>query len=102
MPDVPTVAEAGVPGYEATIWLGIMAPAGTPKDIVEKLNAEINKVLARADLIDDVDQARRRADDDEPGRVRRLLTQGHRQVGRGGKALRREGELSSTRFAAAG
>jgi tripartite-type tricarboxylate transporter receptor subunit TctC len=47
MPDVPTVAEAGVPGYEATIWLGIMAPAGTPKPIVDKLNAEINKVLAR-------------------------------------------------------
>src|ERR1044071_2179907 len=37
-PDVPTIAEAGVPGYEATIWLGIMAPAGTPKEIVEKLN----------------------------------------------------------------
>jgi tripartite-type tricarboxylate transporter receptor subunit TctC len=52
MPDVPTVAEAGVPGYEATIWLGIMAPAGTPKEIVEKLNAAINKVLARADLQD--------------------------------------------------
>src|SRR5499427_5372490 len=42
MPDVPTVAEAGVPGYEATIWLGVMAPAGTPKEIVDKLNAEIN------------------------------------------------------------
>ena len=52
MPEVPTVAEAGVPNYEATIWLGIMAPAGTPKEIVEKLNAEINKVLARADLKD--------------------------------------------------
>jgi tripartite-type tricarboxylate transporter receptor subunit TctC len=49
MPDVPTVAEAGVPGYEATIWLGIMAPTGTPKPIVDKLNAEINKVLARAE-----------------------------------------------------
>ena len=47
LPDVPTVAEAGVPGYEATIWLGIMAPAGTPKAVVDKLNAEINKVLAR-------------------------------------------------------
>jgi tripartite-type tricarboxylate transporter receptor subunit TctC len=46
MPDVPTIAEAGVPGYEATIWLGIMAPAATPKPIVDKLNAEINKVLA--------------------------------------------------------
>ncbi len=49
-PDVPTVAEAGVPGYEATIWLGVMAPAGTPKDIVEKLNAAINKVIARPDV----------------------------------------------------
>jgi tripartite-type tricarboxylate transporter receptor subunit TctC len=47
LPDVPTVAEAGVPGYEATIWLGIMAPAGTPKAIVDKLNAEITKVVTR-------------------------------------------------------
>jgi tripartite-type tricarboxylate transporter receptor subunit TctC len=46
MPDVPTVAEAGVPGYEATIWLGVMAPAGTPKAIVDKLNAEIGKVVS--------------------------------------------------------
>ena len=43
LPNVPTVAEAGVPGYEATIWLGIMAPKGTPKDIVDKLNEEITK-----------------------------------------------------------
>jgi tripartite-type tricarboxylate transporter receptor subunit TctC len=50
MPDVPTIAEAGVPGYEATIWLGIMAPKGTPQPIVDKLNAEINKVLNRADV----------------------------------------------------
>jgi tripartite-type tricarboxylate transporter receptor subunit TctC len=49
-PDVPTVAEAGVPGYEATIWLGVMAPAGTPKPIVDKLNAEINKAINRADV----------------------------------------------------
>ena len=49
-PDVPTVAEGGVPGYEATIWLGVMAPAGTPKEVVEKLNSEINKVIARADV----------------------------------------------------
>jgi tripartite-type tricarboxylate transporter receptor subunit TctC len=51
-PDVPTAAEAGVAGYEATIWLGVMAPAGTPKDVVEKLNGEINKVIARADVKD--------------------------------------------------
>jgi tripartite-type tricarboxylate transporter receptor subunit TctC len=50
LPDVPTIAEAGVPGYEATIWLGIMAPAGTPKPIVDKLNTEINKVLERPEV----------------------------------------------------
>src|SRR5438067_8918147 len=50
MPNTPTIAEAGVPGYEATIWLGVMAPKGTPKPVVDKLNAEINKVLARRDV----------------------------------------------------
>jgi tripartite-type tricarboxylate transporter receptor subunit TctC len=50
MPDVPTVAEAGVPGYEATIWLGLMAPAKTPKAIVDKLNAEVIKVINRPDV----------------------------------------------------
>jgi tripartite-type tricarboxylate transporter receptor subunit TctC len=50
LPDVPTIAEAGLPGYEATIWLGIMAPAGTPQPVVEKLNGEINKVLSRPEL----------------------------------------------------
>jgi tripartite-type tricarboxylate transporter receptor subunit TctC len=50
LPNVPTVAEAGVPGYEATIWLGIMAPTGTPKAIVDKLNVEINKIIARAEI----------------------------------------------------
>jgi tripartite-type tricarboxylate transporter receptor subunit TctC len=50
LPEVPTVAEAGVPGYEATIWLGVVAPAGTPKAIVERLNAEITKVTTSADV----------------------------------------------------
>jgi tripartite-type tricarboxylate transporter receptor subunit TctC len=49
-PDVPTVAEAGVPGYEATIWLGVMAPKGTPQPVVDKLNAEINKVINLPDV----------------------------------------------------
>jgi len=50
LPDVPTIAEAGVPGYDATIWLGLMAPAGTPKPIVDLLNAEVVKIISRADL----------------------------------------------------
>jgi tripartite-type tricarboxylate transporter receptor subunit TctC len=46
LPDIPTIAEAGVPGYEANTWNGIVAPAGVPKAIVLRLNAQINKVLA--------------------------------------------------------
>ena len=43
LPEVPTISEAGVPGYEAVIWLGFMAPAGTPRAIVDRLNAEITR-----------------------------------------------------------
>ena len=45
LPDVPTMAEAGVPGYEASTWNGIVGPAGMPKAVVTRLNAEINKAL---------------------------------------------------------
>ncbi len=50
LPDVPTIAEAGVPGYEATSWFGMFAPAGTPAPVVAKLNAAIVKVLAQPDV----------------------------------------------------
>src|SRR5436190_9644175 len=52
LPGVPTLSEAGVPGYEATIWIGLIAPAGTPQPIVTLLNTEINKILARADVVE--------------------------------------------------
>ena len=51
LPDVPTAGEAGMPGYEATIWLGLMAPAGTPKPIIDKLNAAVNAVVKRPDIV---------------------------------------------------
>ncbi len=51
LPDVPTVIEAGVPGYEATIWLGLMAPAGTPKPIIDKLNAAVNAFVKRPEIV---------------------------------------------------
>jgi len=50
LPDVPTIAEAGVPGYETGIWLGLMAPAGTPRPVLERLNAEVNKVLGSPEV----------------------------------------------------
>jgi tripartite-type tricarboxylate transporter receptor subunit TctC len=52
LPDVPTLSEAGVPGYEATIWVGVMAPAGTPRPVVDLLNKEINRILARPEVKD--------------------------------------------------
>lgn len=52
LPNVPTMAEAGVPGYDAVIWLGIMAPKNTPRDIVNRLNAEITKITSRPEVRD--------------------------------------------------
>jgi tripartite-type tricarboxylate transporter receptor subunit TctC len=49
-PELPTVSEDGVPGYEAPIWIGLMAPKETPRPIVDRLNAEINKILAGGEL----------------------------------------------------
>ena len=49
-PNVPTVAEAGLPGYEATAWNGLLAPAGTPASVVDRLNGALQKVLGRADI----------------------------------------------------
>ncbi|MCK1266737.1 tripartite tricarboxylate transporter substrate binding protein [Bradyrhizobium sp. 49] len=51
LPNVPTAIEAGVAGYEATIWLGLMAPAGTPKPVIDKLNAAVNAMVKRPDIV---------------------------------------------------
>ena len=53
LPNVPTMAEAGVPGYEAVIWLGVMAPKGTPPEIVRRLNTEITTIIGRPDVRDE-------------------------------------------------
>jgi tripartite-type tricarboxylate transporter receptor subunit TctC len=56
LPDVPTMSEAGVPGYEATQWVGLMAPVGTPKPVIDLLNSEIKKILTRPDVKDILDK----------------------------------------------
>ncbi|HEY0164758.1 MAG TPA: tripartite tricarboxylate transporter substrate-binding protein, partial [Sphingomicrobium sp.] len=61
-PELPTVAESGVPGYEATAWNGLLAPAGTPRDIVDELNRTINQILAQPDVLQ-----RLAADGADPG-----------------------------------
>ncbi len=50
LPDVPTVAELGYPGFEAALWLGVLAPAGTPQPIIDRLNREISAIAATADF----------------------------------------------------
>ncbi len=49
-PDLPTISETGLPGYEAGPWYGVLAPAGTPKEIIARLNAELVKILRRPDV----------------------------------------------------
>jgi tripartite-type tricarboxylate transporter receptor subunit TctC len=51
LPDLPTVAEQGFPGFEAIQWIGLLTAAGTPKEIVERINAEVNRALREPDLI---------------------------------------------------
>jgi tripartite-type tricarboxylate transporter receptor subunit TctC len=50
VPDLPTIAESGVPGFESGSWFGIMAPAGTPRAIIDKVNAEVNRILALPEM----------------------------------------------------
>ncbi len=57
LPDVPTVAESGYPGFDASLWLAIMAPAGTPQPIIDRLNKELAGVISAADTRDALDKA---------------------------------------------
>jgi hypothetical protein len=57
LPQVPTIAEAGLPGYEVRIWFALLAPAGTPKDVVAKLNTEVNRIMATPEMKEKLDAA---------------------------------------------
>ncbi len=50
--DLPTVAESGVPGFDVSVWFGVVAPAGTPQSVIAKLNAEINQILKRPEVVE--------------------------------------------------
>jgi tripartite-type tricarboxylate transporter receptor subunit TctC len=52
VPDMPTVAEAGVPGFDVSVWFGVMAPAGTPPAIIARLNSEANRILQLPDVVE--------------------------------------------------
>ena len=69
LPEVPTVSEAGVPGYEAVIWLGVMAPRNTPRDIVNRLNCRDLEDHEPARCARGLGEAGCSGDDDDSGRV---------------------------------
>ena len=81
LPNVPTIAESGLPGYEFSAWYGIMAPAGTPKEIVAKINADLNKVLK------------------DPEVIEKLIGQGTEIVNLGPEQFKSVIKLDSTKYA---
>jgi tripartite-type tricarboxylate transporter receptor subunit TctC len=73
VPDVPTVAESGLPGYEFEIWFGLFAPSGTPKAIITRLNQEIVKALAMPDMREKLAQTGVDAESSTPAQLGQLL-----------------------------
>jgi tripartite-type tricarboxylate transporter receptor subunit TctC len=51
-PELPTVAEAGLPGFDVSVWFGVVAPSGTPKAVVSQLNGEINRILKLPEVVE--------------------------------------------------
>jgi tripartite-type tricarboxylate transporter receptor subunit TctC len=88
-PDVPTIAEQGFPGFHMVSWTGMMAPAGTPKDIIERMAAEFARAQGPAIRRAYAEGRRRAGRRCEPGGVRFLHRQGDHALGRGGEDRRR-------------
>lgn len=88
LPHTPTVAEAGVPGYEALGWFALMVPAGTPKPIIERLNVEINRILASPEVKNNLAQEGAEPVGGTPEDARRSITEGVKKWGGLVKQLR--------------
>ena len=91
LPDVPTIAEAGVPGFNATLWVGFMAPAGTPQPIVDKLNQRDHQDPGAARYQGSMGENRRHPDRDDAARIQGLHGCPGRQMGE-----RHQGQPHST------
>ena len=92
-PDLPTVVEAGVPGYELTVWFGLVAPAGTPREVVAKLNAEVLKILAMPDVRERF-LAQGVSPQAHAGAVRRAHPRADGEVGQGREGRGRPGGMN--------
>jgi tripartite-type tricarboxylate transporter receptor subunit TctC len=82
MPEVPTIAEAGVPGFEARVWIGLLAPAGTPPEIVNKLNAEITKLMRTDEVKKLLVPTGMEPDTDTPAQFAAFLKEDYEKWGR--------------------
>ena len=74
MPDLPTIAESGIEGYEAGSWFGLMAPAGTPPEIIDKLNAGLNEALGTSDVLEKLAAVEARASGTTVSEMEALIT----------------------------
>lgn len=88
LPDVPTLQEAGVPGYEATVWLALLGPAGLPRDIVTRLNSEIAKVMSAPDTLKALHEAGVEPSLSTPEAMQQLLAS---EIDKWGKVVRETG-----------
>lgn len=88
LPDVPTMQEAGVPGYAASVWLALLAPAGTPPEIVNKLNAEITKLMKDPEVRKALDAAGVEPDPSTPQAMSEYMVQ---EMARWGKVVKDAG-----------
>jgi len=91
LPNVPTIAEAGVPGYEATSWFGMLAPAATPAPIVAKLNAALVKVLAQPDIKKKINDQGAEAYSETPAEFAAFI---QKESVKWGKVLRESGAVA--------
>jgi tripartite-type tricarboxylate transporter receptor subunit TctC len=88
LPEIPTVAELGYPGFEAALWLGVLAPAGTPKPIIDRLNKELVAIAATPDFKDAMDRNGADATSNTPEQFASLI---QNEVGKYGSITKRLG-----------
>ena len=94
LPQVPTIAESGYKGFDAVTWFGIAGPASLPKDVVAKLNADINKALQDARAAQEAERPGRRRGGQHARAVRQADPRRHRPLGQDRQGIGRQGRLT--------
>jgi tripartite-type tricarboxylate transporter receptor subunit TctC len=88
LPDVPTIAESGLPGFDYNLWVGVFAPAGTPVDLVEKINRDVRGLLAAPEVKERLAALGADAMPMTPGEFRRFVQQ---EIADSGKVIKAAG-----------